>query len=205
MATMTASTQERLLDAMLVEFAETGYEAMAIEDVLMRCGVSAEEFAAEFADKDACMFAAYERLTQQLIDKATQGCESGDAWPEKIRLGLEALVDEFAAKPKIARALMRSFPSIRPAAYLRYVQFLEAFAPFFSEGRKFAEVSDELPAEVEMLAVGAAEAIIFEEIEADRASHLPSMVPAILFSVLVPFLGPDAAAMAMQSAGGPDE
>jgi AcrR family transcriptional regulator len=202
---MDRATQERLLDAMLVEFAETGYEAMAIEDVLMRCGVSAEEFAAEFTDKDACMFAAYERLTEQLIARATHGCELGEAWPEKIRLGLEALVDEFAAKPKIARVLMRSFPSIRPAAYTRYVQFLEAFAPFFSEGRKFAEVSEELPGEVEMLAVGAAEAIIFEEIEADRASNLPSMVPAILFSVLVPFLGPDAAAVAMQSPGGNEE
>lgn len=199
---MTMSTQERLLDAILVELAEKGYEGMAIEDVLLSCNVSGEEFAAEFADKDACMFAAYERLTDRLIEKATENCDPGIDWPERIRRGLEALLVELAAKPEIARVLMRSFPSIRPDAHTRYQRFLEAFAPYFKEGRDFSEVSEEMPGEVEMLAVGAAEAIIFEEIEAGRTSRLPSMVPAILFSVLVPFLGPEAASAAMHTGGG---
>jgi hypothetical protein len=51
-----------------------------------------------------------------------------------------------------------------------------------------------------MLAVGAAEAIVFEEIEAGRAAQLPALAPAILFSVLVPFLGPEAASAEMQKA-----
>ena len=51
-----------------------------------------------------------------------------------------------------------------------------------------------------MLAVGAAEAIVFEEIEAGRAAQLPALAPAILFSLLVPFLGPEAASAEMQRA-----
>jgi len=58
----------------------------------------------------------------------------------------------------------------------------------------------ELPREVEMFAVGAAEAIIFEEIEAGRAAQLPVLAPAILFSVLVPFVGPEAASAEMERA-----
>jgi hypothetical protein len=54
---------------------------------------------------------------------------------------------------------------------------------------------------VEMLAVGAAEAIIFEEVEAGRAAQLPGLGPAILFSVLVPFLGPERASVEMERAG----
>ena len=60
--------------------------------------------------------------------------------------------------------------------------------------------SDGLPGEVETLAVGAAEAIIFVEVEAGRGSRLPSLMPSILFSLLVPFLGPDRAADEMRRA-----
>jgi hypothetical protein len=53
---------------------------------------------------------------------------------------------------------------------------------------------------VELLAVGAAEAIIFGEVDAGRAGRLPQMLPEILFSVLVPFMGPDRAADEMRTA-----
>jgi hypothetical protein len=56
----------------------------------------------------------------------------------------------------------------------------------------------ELPAEMELFAVGAAETILFEEIEAGRAAQLPALTPAILFSLLVPFLGPEAASAEMR-------
>jgi hypothetical protein len=57
-----------------------------------------------------------------------------------------------------------------------------------------------LPADVELLAVGAAESLIFAEVDAGRAERLPSMLPEILFCVLVPFLGPDLAGDEMRSA-----
>jgi len=197
---MESAARERLLEAMLIELTEKGYKGMILEDVLVRSGISQVDFEAEFGDKDACLFAAYERLTEQLIGRATERCDSGEAWPERIRRGLETLLSEFAAQPETARVLTRSFPAIRPDAYRHYMEFVEAFTPFFREGRAFSGVAEELPEEVEMLAVGAAEAIIFEEIEAGRATRLPAMMPAILFSLLVPFMGPDEASAAMQVA-----
>jgi AcrR family transcriptional regulator len=199
---MESAARERLLGAMLDELGEKGYEGIALEDVLVRCGVGLEEFEAEFDDKDGCLFAAYDLLTERLVEKATQECDPEVEWPERIRRGLAALLSEFAAQPEMARVLTRAFPSIRPSAYERYMSFQEAFVPFFAEGREFAGVAEELPGEVEMLAVGAAEAIVFEEVEAGRATRLPSMMPSILFSVLVPFLGPDQASVAMRSASG---
>lgn len=40
-----------------------------------------------------------------------------------------------------------------------------------------------------MLAIGAAEAIICEEIQAGRTAQLPAMAPTILVALLAPFLG----------------
>jgi len=105
-----------------------------------------------------------------------------------------------AGAPAVAALLTRAFPALGPAARARYQEFVESFAPLLAGGRELAGTGAELPREVEMLAVGAAEAIVFEEVEAGRAAQLPGLGPAILFSVLVPFLGPEAASAEMQRA-----
>jgi hypothetical protein len=117
-----------------------------------------------------------------------------------VRCGLEALLEELAGAPAVAQLLIRAFPATSPAARARYQAFVESFAPLLQGGRKLAGPGAELPREVEMLAVGAAEAIVFEEVEAGRAEQLGTLAPEILFSVLVPFLGPEAASAEMRRA-----
>lgn len=197
---MDAQKRDTLLRAMLQELAENGYRDTSVERARELAGVTTAEFQLEFADKDACLFAAYDELTEQVFTIASAGCESTDPWPDRVRLGLETLLRELAAHPEMARAVTRSFPGIRPAAYERYVELLSRFVPLMEEGRRYSEVDEELPGEVELLAVGAAEAIIFGEVDAGRAARLPEMMPEILFSVLVPFMGPDRAADEMRNA-----
>jgi AcrR family transcriptional regulator len=197
---MQPAARERLLEAMLVELATSGYGAMKVADVLTLSGISKADFEAEYADKDSCLFAAYEQLTERLARKTGEGCALGEEWPQRVRRGLEALLEELAGAPAMARVAIRTFPAINSEARARYQDFVESFAALLREGRKFSGAGEELPAEMEMLAVGAAEAIVFEEIEAGRAAQLPALAPAILFSVLVPFLGPEAASAEMKRA-----
>ncbi|HEY4779547.1 MAG TPA: hypothetical protein VIH47_08155 [Solirubrobacterales bacterium] len=197
---MQPAARERLLEAMLIELAASGYSAMRVADTLIFAGVSKADFEAEFADKDACLFAAYEQLTERLLRKTAEACGRGGEWPARVRGGLEALLEELAGAPEMARVAIRTFPAIGAEPRARYQDFVEGFAPLLRGGREFAEAGEELPDEVEMLAVGAAEAIVFEEIEAGRAEQLPALAPAILFSVLVPFLGPEAASAEMERA-----
>lgn len=197
---MQPAARERLLESMLSELAERGYGAMEVADVLTLSGVAKADFEAEFADKDACLFAAYQHLTERLTQKASESCARGEDWPARVRGGLEGLLKELARDPGLARVAVRVFPEINPAARARYQDFVAAFGPLLREGRGLANTAAELPEEVEMLAVGAAEAIVFEEVEAGRAALLPALSPAILFSVLVPFLGPETASAEMVKA-----
>lgn len=197
---MNAQQREMLLRAMLEELVGNGYADASVERAREVAGVSASEFAAEFGDKDECLFAAYDCLTDRVVATANADCDQADPWPERIKVGLESLLRAVAAYPQMATALTRSFPGIRPAAYERYVELLSRFEPLMREGREYSGVEEELPGEVELLAVGAAEAIIFAEVDAGRAQRLPGMLPEILFSVLVPFMGPDRAADEMRSA-----
>lgn len=197
---MESDRRDVLLMAMLDELVNHGYREASVARARRLAGVSAEEFEVEFEDKDACLFAAYEHLGQRVVRTASAECGRERPWPERVRSGLEALLAELAAAPRMAQAITRSFPGIRPSTYKRYVELLSRFEPFMAEGREYAEVEEELPDEVELLAVGAAEAIIFGEVDAGRAERLPAMMPEILFSVLVPFMGPDRAADQMRSA-----
>ncbi|MGN6558002.1 MAG: hypothetical protein ACTHLH_08345 [Solirubrobacterales bacterium] len=162
--------------------------------------MSAGEFEAEFRDKEECLFAAYDQLIEQTLEKTCAGCDGREAWPERIRMGLERVLDELAARPEMAKAMLRAFPEIGPHAYRRYLALLSRFIPFVREGRVCPGAFEDLPAEVELLALGAAKAIIFNEVEAGRTENLPQMLPDILFSILVPFLGPDRAAEEMRAA-----
>lgn len=197
---MDAQQRDTLLRAMLEELVTRGYGEASVERAQRAAGVSAADFEAEFSGKDECLFAAYDHLTEKVVARASAGCERADPWPDRVRVGLESLLGAIAAYPEMARALTRSFPGIRPAAYELYVNLLSRFVPFMREGREYSGVEEELPGEVELLAVGAAEAIIFGEVDAGRAERLPGMLPEILFSVLVPFMGPDRAADEMRSA-----
>lgn len=197
---MDAQRRETLLRAMLEELAGEGYRDASVPRAREAAGVTEQEFEQEFSDKDDCLYAAYDRLTEQVVHKASAECDLTEPWPERIRSGLLALLRELAAEPEMALAITRAFPGIRPSAYERYVELLGRFVPFMREGREYSEVDEELPGEVELLAVGAAEAIIFTEVDAGRAERLPKMLPEILFSVLVPFMGPDRAADEMRSA-----
>jgi AcrR family transcriptional regulator len=189
-----------LFDAALLGLGERGFDDLVIADVLVQAEVSPAAFEAEFKDLDSCLFAAYDDLTERLAKRVTSRCRTGEDWPLRVHAGLEALLEELAAQPEMALVLTRSFPALRPLARLRYTEFLESFAPFLRQGRDFSDPSDEPPGELEMLAIGAAEAVILTEIDAGRAADLSSHVASILFSLLVPFLGPERS-MAISEAG----
>ena len=207
-AEMDAAARERLFETALDALAEEGGPLDAAE-LAARAGVAETALVAEFAGLDECLDAAYEQLTDRLARAVRSGCERGragggaESWAAGVRGGLEALFDELAASPTRATTLIRGYPALGAARRERYEAFVADFAPLLAEGRELASMGGaELPGEVELLAVGAAEAIVFEAVAAGRAARLPEIAPEALFSVLVPFVGASAAAAEMEKAGG---
>jgi AcrR family transcriptional regulator len=198
--TVTQSERARLLEAMLEELVDKGYPEVEVEAAVERAHLSGDGWSQLFGDKDACLVAAFEQLTEQLRAAIGRGCASAGVWPERVAAGLAVLLAQLASRALMAEALARSFPAIGPAAQARYHAFVEGLAPLLAEGREFSGTAAELPGEVELLAVGAAEAIVFEQIQAGRTAELAGLGPEILFSVLVPFLGPVVAAAEMEKA-----
>lgn len=176
-----------------------GYDATTVADVIETAGVSRTTFYEMFRDKQDCFLASYDAVFDVLLYAVENAYRKTDGtWPERIRAGIRALVTLLAQESDIARMAMVEVTSAGPAARQRYRDGLNRFLPFLDEGRGWSEHSKLLPATTSRLAIGAAATLIFDEVRAGRASELERMLPELVFAVLMPYIGPEAAAREME-------
>lgn len=189
------SQRERLLEAMVRVAAAKGYEATTVADVVEFAGLSEDAFYEEFKDKEACFLEAYDAVIDVLVAHVTSAFEAAadEPWPEKIAAGLQGLVELLAIEADIARMAMVEVTAAGDDARERYRAALARFTPFLEEGRAYSGQGDELPADTARFAIGGATSMIFDEIRAGRGPELKRILPDLVFAVLMPYLGPEAA------------
>jgi AcrR family transcriptional regulator len=189
------SQRERLLEAMLRVAAAKGYEATTVDDVIEIAGVSRESFEEMFSDKEECFLEAYDAVFDVLVAHVGSAFEAaaGEPWPERIAVGLRALVQLLAAESGIARLSMVEVTATGEDARGRYRSALARFTPFFEEGRAYSKQGEDLPADTARFAIGGATSMIFDEIRAGRGPELERVLPDLVFAVLMPYLGPEEA------------
>lgn len=199
------SEREQLLEAMVRVAAEKGYEAATVTEVIEVAGVSRATFYDNFEDKQACFLEAYDAVIDVLVAHVTSAFESaaGQPWPQRIAVGLGALVELLAAESDIARMAMVEVTAAGDDARERYRGALARFTPFLEEGRTYSGQGDELPADTARFAIGGATSMIFDEIRAGRGPELGRVLPDLVFAVLMPYLGPEAAEEEMRRVTGP--
>ena len=72
------------------------------------------------------------------------------------------------------------------------------FTPFLEEGATVLRPGRRAAADTARFAIGGATSMIFDEIRAGRGPELRRILPDLLFAVLMPYLGPEAAEDEMQ-------
>lgn len=194
-AYVVRSERERVLEAMIRMAAAKGYEATTVVDVVEFAGVSREAFDEMFESKEACFLEAYEAVFDVLVAHVTAAFEAAaeESWPEQIASGLGALVDLMATEADIARMAMVEVTAAGDDARERYRAMLTRFTPFLEKGRTYSGQGEELPADTARFAVGGATSMIFDEVRAGRGPELKRILPDLVFAVLMPYLGSEAA------------
>lgn len=189
------SQRERLLEAIVRVSAAKGYEATTVADVVEYAGVSEDTFYEMFEDKAECFLEAYDAVFDVLVAHVTAAFEAAadEPWPEQIAAGLGALVELLSVEADIARMAMVEVTAAGDDARERYRAALARFTPFLEEGRTYSGQGDALPADTARFAVGGATSMIFDEVRAGRGPELKRILPDLVFAVLMPYLGPEAA------------
>jgi AcrR family transcriptional regulator len=175
--------------------AAKGYEATTAADVVEAAGVRRETFEEMFVGKEGCFLEAYDAVIDVLVAHVSTAFEStvGQPWPDRIVAALRALVDLLATEHDIARMAMVEVTAVGEDARIRYRGALGRFTYFLEEGRSASAQGDELPADTARFAIGGATSMIFDEVRAGRGPELRRILPDLVFAVLMPYLGPEAA------------
>jgi AcrR family transcriptional regulator len=194
-AYVVRSRRERLLEAMVRVTAAKGYDATTVRDVAEFAGVGEEAFYESFSGKQECFLEAYDAVIDVLVAHVGSAFEAAAAepWPARVTAGLRALVELLAAEADIARMAMVEVTAAGDQARERYRAALARFAPFLEEGRVHSDQGESLPPDSARFAVGGATSMIFDEIRAGRGRELPRLLPDLVFAVLMPYLGAEAA------------
>lgn len=129
---------------------------------------------------------------------ATDGCEAELPWLERVRGGLERVVDLLATDPALARAAVVEPAAAGPAGRRLQAEAIDRLAERLAPRPGELAGEERLPGCVALMSVGAVTSLIGDEVRAGRAAELRTMLPDLLFVMLVPYLGPHVAALEMQ-------
>jgi AcrR family transcriptional regulator len=130
---VTAAQRERLLVAMTELLAAHGYRGFRPTDVACRAGVSLAAFYACFDNKDACVFAGYDRFIEVLLGKLAAVDAEGLDRPGLVHAVVGSYLDTLGSDPVVARAYQVEIDALGPPARARRRQALTLFAHHIRE------------------------------------------------------------------------
>jgi AcrR family transcriptional regulator len=197
----TDTRRELILAAMIRVVGSKGYRETSVADVIEEAGTSRTSFYKHFEDKHECFLAAYEMLVEQVFSEVLANCDSEQSWLERVEQGLATVVRLFALDPKLARTAVVEVAAAGTEARRLHWNAIARFTEFLEQGREMATGRD-LPENISLMSAGAVSGLIFDELLAGRAAQLPAQLPELLFAMLVPYIGPRAAAEEMRRISG---
>jgi len=193
----TESRRDLILAAMIRVVGSKGYKETSVADVIEEAGTSRTTFYKHFEDKHECFLAAYDMLVEQVFAEVVANCDSEQSWLERMEKGLATIVELFAVDPQLARTAVVEVAAAGAEARQRHWNAVARFTEYLEDGRELAN-GRELPENISLMSAGAVSGLIFDELLAGRAAQLPALLPDLLFAMLVPYIGPRAAADEMR-------
>jgi AcrR family transcriptional regulator len=179
----------RILDAMIATVSYRGYDRTTMERVLQTAAVAAAVFEEHFEDKEDCFLRALDELVARIELRVLERVERDAPWPERVRSGLEALLDALTEDPDGARVILVECLSVGVAADERHRALMRVFPPLLEEGRFHSANPDHLPPGTSEALVGGVVAILHRRAFEDRTGELPRLLGDLAYFALLPYLG----------------
>ncbi len=199
---VSAVQRERLIAAMLRAASELGYRGLNVQDVIERAGVSRPTFYEHFANKEDCFLAAFDITATRLREQIATATENGaDNWRDRLRFGLETLLNFVATEPEAARTVIVEARAASADAVLRRDELLEHFAGCIDT--QVREHFPDAPAYSPITAagiVGGCEALLYSRLSKGELDDLDSLLPSMMYFLVLPYEGHEAASEELATA-----
>ncbi len=170
-----------------------GYSDMTVEGVIVTAGVSRRTFYEHFKDKDDAFLAAFDAVLAQLFAAVTEAAEREERGAARLGAGLSAFLGFLAREPAFARMCIVEALAAGPEAVSRRNAAMATFARIIDENARELNAPlqpSELTAET---IVGGLYEVIFARVVRGEIRELPELLPDLMYSVLLPYVGPELA------------
>jgi AcrR family transcriptional regulator len=187
---VAASQRARIAQAMTGTVGEHGYHGVRVADVVWRAGVSRKTFYELFAGKDDCFAATYDQWITWLLEVAFDAFDTQREWADRLRAALTALTGALGRDHDVARLCCVEALAAGGAAARRRQDASLELARLFD-----AAEGPEGPLKVALRAgrVSELNETLRREVAEGRGDRLADIVPELMCSMVLPFLGMEAA------------
>jgi AcrR family transcriptional regulator len=186
--------RERLLLAVAILVSERGYQKTTIEGIAKTARVALATFYENFATKEECFLAAFDRNVEVAAEVLGEQVDRGQPWPDQVVVAARGILDLIAADPAGARLCLVEAPAAGSSGLQRYQAMLERIAMKLRYGRTLLPVGDSLPEGLELATAGGLGWLIYQRLSRGDDEQLAGLLPEMLEIALAPYLGRDEAA-----------
>jgi AcrR family transcriptional regulator len=190
-----SNQRQRILEATIAVTGELGYARMNVEDIIRGAAVSRRTFYEQFRNKHEAFLAAFDDAAGMLLAAVEAAYEGETTFEGRVTAGLGAFLGALAAMPAPARVCIVEALAAGPEAMERRTRAMGAFARMIDDNAtRMLDRATPLPALAAETIVGGVYETVFRRIAAGRTAELPGLLPDLVEAMLLPYVGPEAAA-----------
>ena len=174
-AATPCNTCESLRAAALQLVGEQGFNGLSVRTLCAATGVTPDEFVDHYSTPDACLYDAYDELSQDLLDEIADSFDRALSWPEALTSARSRILTRLAQHPEEARMLfVETLRGDRELRRRREQGRQRMLALILSEHRRRGEQDQLSPVQLEML-LGASFHLIATHVADGRIDDLPDL------------------------------
>jgi AcrR family transcriptional regulator len=195
--------RERILAAVADVTSTASYAKMSVEDIIVAAGISRRTFYEHFKNKHSAFLAAYDEASSRLLAAVQLAYEPRRAFGERLCAGIEAFLMLLAADPAFARMCIVEVMAAGPEAIQRRNESMRAFGAMIEQNaRELLTLGSPSPLTAETV-VGGIYDVIYNRIQQGLVQALPDLTADLVYSAVLPYLGPDGARAAATAGAAP--
>ncbi|MFI4984510.1 MAG: hypothetical protein ACHQAV_00810 [Solirubrobacterales bacterium] len=163
-------------------------------EVIARAGLSRVAFYELFADREACLLAAFDLAVERAGARMAKAYAAQPRWRDGIRAGLAAFLGFLEDEPALGRLCVLDVISAGEDVLSRRAHVLALLAQVVDKGRRERPAATaELPVVIAEGSIGAVLSVIQNRLLVDDGRPLMELFGAMAGMIVLPYLGPAAA------------
>jgi AcrR family transcriptional regulator len=189
-----ANQRQRILDAVAEVVSLVGYQAMRVDDVIAVAGVSRRTFYDHFRSKDDAFLTAFDSISAKLVEHVQAAYSTSPSFDAGVIAGLRAFLEFVASEPQYADMCIVEALAAGPAAIERRNAVKRTFADLIGTGAEAGASGIQSPALTAETIVGGLYEVVHSHVAQGKTRELPELLPDLAYSMMLPYLGREAAA-----------